>query len=98
MCNVYDGVWVINRVMIVIIMRWCAGDRSQEVRHTGRGLNVGTQLLPGLMCIPIISIITLITDRSRVHIIRDNFHNFHFTTDTGSCAALHRLGPGECDM
>ena len=90
MCNVY-GVWVINRVMIVIIMRWCAGDRSQEVRHTGRGLNVGTQLLPRLMCIPIISIIT---DHSRVHIIRNNFHNFHFTADTGSCAELHRPGPG----
>ena len=32
MCNVY-WVWAINRVMIVIIMRWRGGDRSQEVRH-----------------------------------------------------------------
>ena len=35
----------------------------------------------------------IITDR-RVHIIRDNFHNFHFTADTGSCAELHRPDPG----
>ena len=156
MSDVY-WVWVINRVMIVIIMRWCAGDRSQEVRQrmgltswsgvtrithqlllllrqlqtskkdyfnkttskiitpvkratwedkslnlikicwwyaepslsslsSGEGL-----LLPRLMCIPIIrviNIITIITDHSRVPIIRDNFH----LTDTGSCVALHSPG------
>ena len=30
----------------------------------------------------------IITDR-RVHIIRDNFHNFHFITDTGPCVAMY---------
>lgn len=33
MSNVYGSGYLINRVMIVIIMRWCGGDRSQEVRH-----------------------------------------------------------------
>ena len=66
---------------------------------SGEGL-----LLARLMCIPIIrviNIITIITDHSRVPIIRDNFH----LTDTGSCVALHRpgnvmtseLSVGNCD-
>ena len=33
MCCVMSDGWVINRVMIVIIMRWCGDERSQEVRH-----------------------------------------------------------------